>query len=294
MTSTTVLRLHLPRALARPVPVAVAAFVLSAVAAAQGETGFLRGQGKADVVVSYTLDEYDKFWVGSSKVAMAGVGEVQRHTYTLYSAYGIRDDADLILKASYAEAESDGAGNAPDEDDFQDLTLAAKWRVFEQVYERGSELSLAVLPGVKLPMADYENNSITAVGDGQVDLQFRLVGQYRLANGAFAALETGYDRRNGAPDDEVPVHFTVGGTVLDGLTLSAFWSDVNSLGGTDIGPPGTNDFPTNEEDFTRTGVSAYYRLGEHLGLTGSWRTTTDGRNTGDVDGYSVGLVVRVM
>jgi len=262
--------------------------------AAQGETGFLRGKGKTDVVVTYTNDHYRKFWAGNDKMKSAGVGRVTRQSYSLYAAYGLNDQIDLIVKGSYIKSDSSGAGNAPTERDWQDLTLSAKWRLWERTYENGSELSLAALPGIKLPMTDYEDNAITAIGDGQTDLQFRVVGMYRLANGAFAALESGYDRRNGAPKDEVPINFTIGATVVKGLTLSAFISDVDSLGGTDIGPPGTNYFPANEEDYTRTGLSAYYRINEYLGLTGTWRTTLDGKNTGDVEGFSAGVVVNVL
>ena len=103
------------------------------------------------------------------------------------------------------------------------------------------------------------------------------------------SLETGYDRRNGAPDDEFPLHLTAGMTLAERVTVSPFLSWVNSLGGTDIDTPGTS-FPENEEDYLRTGLKAYARLGSGLGLSADWHTTLDGRNTGDVDGFSVGLV----
>lgn len=258
---------------------------------AQGETGFLRGEGKLDIVAAYAVDSYDEFWVGSNKLSDPAVGEVERKVYALYSAYGLTDEADLILAGAYVEAESDGIGGFPDESDLQDLLLAAKWRVYEQPVGGGS-FSLALLPGIKVPMTDYEDNAVTAIGDGQVDLRGRVVGQLELANGAFAALETGYDRRNGSPDDEVPINLTIGATIAQRLTVAPFLSRVESLGGTDIGAPG--GFPTNEEDYTRAGLSLYWRLSERYGLTGSWRTTLDGRNTGDVDGFSVGFVLRAL
>ena len=87
---------------------AASAFLLAAApfAAAQGETGFLRGQGRSDVVLSYTLDWYDEFWVGDDKVEDPGVGEVERASYTLYAAYGLDAETDLFLSASYVEAEA--------------------------------------------------------------------------------------------------------------------------------------------------------------------------------------------
>lgn len=263
--------------------------LLASALGAQGETGFLRGAGRVDVALTYTLDTYDEFYVGSDKVEMAGVGEVDRTGYSLYVAYGLNDDVDLIASAAYIEAESDGAAGAPDESDLQDLLLAAKWRVARRSWE-GGEAWLALLPGVKVPLTDYQNNAITAIGDQQVDWRARVVGHVQTQRGYFASLETGYDRRNDAPDDEVPIHLTVGGTFYERVTVAPFISYVNSLGGTDIGPPGTNDFPTNEEDYTRVGLGTYVRVNEHFGVTGNWRTTIDGRNTGDVDGFSIGVV----
>ena len=66
-----------------------------------------------------------------------------------------------------------------------------------------------------------------------------------------------------------------------------------SQGGIDInevGVPGQGGFPSTEEEYERYGISAYARLGSGLGLTAGYRTTSDGKNTGDVDAYTVGIV----
>lgn len=259
-------------------------------AAGQGETGFVRGQGNADIAATYTFDTYDRFWVGTDKVSMDGVGTIDRAGYTLYAAYGLTDDIDLILNGAYIETSSDGAAGAPDESDLQDLVLGSKIRLLRKETSWG-EMSFLVLPGVKLPMTDYENNALTAIGDGNVDWLAHVIGHVQTHSGLFASLETGYDFRVGDPPDVWPIHLTAGGTIANRVTISPFLSYVDSLWGTDIGPPGTNVFPTNEEDYTRTGVSAFVRINSSVGITGNWRTTLDGRNTGDVEGFSLGLVV---
>ncbi|MEX1024506.1 MAG: transporter [Planctomycetota bacterium] len=259
--------------------------------AAQGETGFLRGQGNLDVVLSYNLDTYDEFWMGREKVSPAGVGEVDRTTYNLYAAYGLNDDVDLILSGSYVESESDGTAGAPDERDFQDLVVAAKWRLLRRQYGWG-EASFLVLPGVKVPLTDYEDNAITAIGDGNVDWRLRVVGHAQTHQGFFASLETGYDFRVGDPPNEFPLHLQVGGTIADRVTIAPFISRINAQGGTDISDVPMPAFPTNEEEYSRAGINAYVRINDHFGLTGNYRTTFDGRNTGDVEGFSLGLVFR--
>jgi len=126
-------------------------FLLPIRAAAQGETGFLRGRGKLDLVLGVTRDEYDHFWLGDQKVSDPGVGDVTRTGYGIYAAYGATDALDLILAASYVSAEADGSGGFPDQDDPQDLLLAAKWRVFEHRAENGASFNAALLPGIKVP-----------------------------------------------------------------------------------------------------------------------------------------------
>lgn len=270
------------------------AFVLASLAtlaSAQGDTGFVRGAGRADLALSYSLDHYDEFWVGNDKVADPGVGEIERMTYSLYGAYGLTDDIDLVLNAAYVEASSDGAAGFSDEGDLQDLVLGAKWRAWQAGAGPG-RLSFFLTPAVKLPMTDYEDNAVTAIGDGQVDLRFRGVFHYQV--GAYwASLETGYDRRNGAPDDEIPVHLTLGGNVGP-VTIMPFYSLVTSRGGIDIDEvPALGGFPATEEEYERFGLRAFARINETFGLTAGYLTTSDGKNTGDVDAFTFGLVIGI-
>lgn len=266
-----------------------AVLALATLADAQGDTGFVRGKGRADVALSYSLDWYDEFWVGDTKVSDPNVGEVERTTYSLYTAYGLTDDLDLVLNAAYVEATADGAANFPDEDDLQDLVLGAKWRAFQGGAGGAGQFSLFLTPAVKLPMTDYEDNNVTAIGDGQVDLRFRGIAHYQI--GAFwGSLESGYDVRNGAPDDEIPVNLTLGGD-LGPVTIMPFYSMIASQGGIDISDvPALGGFPSTEEEYERYGVRAYAKLNDRFGLTAGYLTTSDGKNTGDVDSYNIGIV----
>jgi hypothetical protein len=261
------------------------ALALAVVATAQGDNGFLRGQGHFDAALSYTLDYYDEFWVGDSKMSASDVGEVERETGSLYLAYGLTDDIDLVANVNYVEAETDGLVAFEDQDDLQDLYLGAKWRPWAGGVGSGM-LSTLFAPSIKIPMTDYEDNDVTAIGDGQIDLRFRAILHYQWS-ALFGALETGYDRRNGAPEDEVPLNLTVGGTIAERVTVMPFYSLVRSKGGPDIGG---GPFRAVEEEFDRFGLSAYARLSAGFGLTALWRTTTDGRNTGDASTVSFGLV----
>jgi hypothetical protein len=264
--------------------VVLASALLATSAAAQGDTGFLRGQGHFTAAYSYTNDSYDQFWLGNDLVSPPQVGKVERETASLYVAYGLTDAIDLVVNANYVEAETSGTDPIEDQDDLQDLYLGAKWRVWSHG-DLESAFLVLLAPSIKLPMTDYEDNDVTAIGDDQVDLRMRLIAHYRY-QGYFWSIESGYDRRNGPPHDEIPVNLTLGGT-FGNVTVMPFYSTFESLGGIDIGE-GT--FPATEEEASRVGLAAYARIGTNFGVTGMVRTTLDGMNTGDANAFSLGLV----
>ncbi|MFT5051143.1 MAG: hypothetical protein ACI8QZ_002553 [Chlamydiales bacterium] len=71
----------------------------------------------------------------------------------------------------------------------------------------------------------------TSLGSGQIDLQGHLVAHHQPARGGwFGAIETGYDRRNGTPPDEVPLHFSAGANVAGGSWVTLFYSRFDRLG----------------------------------------------------------------
>jgi len=271
----------------RPTLPLCAAFLLASLASSQ-DTGFVRGQGRTDYALSYNVDTYDEFWVGDTKVADPGVGEVERLTYNLYIAHGLTNDLDLVFNAAYADVSSDGAAGFDDESDLQDMVIGAKWRAWRGGAGPG-EFSFFLTPAFKVPMTEYEDNAVTAIGDGQVDVRLRGIAHYQ-AGVFWASLETGYDRRNGAPEDEYPLNVTLGASAGP-ITIMPYYSGVSSQDGIDISDvPAQGGFPSVEEEYERYGVRAYGHLNESFGLTAGWFTTTDGKNTGDVEAFSIGIV----
>ncbi|MBL8859913.1 MAG: transporter [Planctomycetes bacterium] len=261
---------------------------LSDNAHAQGETGFLRGRGKLDLVTSWNRDTYDDFFIGDSPFAPR-IGGTRRDVYSLYGAYGLTDDVDLIANAAYVEAVADAESFLlSDESALQDLTLGAKVRIGSERIGAG-EASLLFAPGIKLPLTDYADfreNAINAPGHGQVDLRARVIGQYHFDAGPWVALETGYDRRNGAPADEVPFNLTIGFNVLERLTLMPFYGHTFGIGET----PDDSGLETSGARYDRFGLGAYWRISDTYGLSGNYRRTDEGRN--ESEGFSLGLVLR--
>lgn len=275
---------------------ALALALLSAPALAQGDNAFLRGKGRTDVAFTVGRDVYDEFWVGSNKVSDPGVGEITRSTVSLWSAHGLREDLDVFGSVTWAQSRSDGNAGFPTEGTLQDLILGVKWLAFHgdlKMNEGGSlgNFRLALAPSAKIPLSDYENDSVTAIGDGQTDLRLRGIAQYQRG-GVWLALETGYDIRNQAPYDEIPLNLTLGFNVGEQVTVMPFYSQVASRGGIDISDvPALGGFPRTEEEYERAGLQLYGRLQNGWGWTAGYRATLDGKNTGDADAFWVGAVL---
>jgi len=110
-----------------------AAAVLAAAprAPAQGDTGFLRGTGRTDVAFSYGSESFRDFWVGTTKTSDPNVGKVTHETANLWLAYGVDSRTDLVLNATYVDAESDGIATTSNRDkkQLQNTTIGFKYQL---------------------------------------------------------------------------------------------------------------------------------------------------------------------
>jgi len=274
-----------------------AAAVLAAAprAPAQGDTGFLRGTGRTDVAFSYGSESFRDFWVGTTKTSDPNVGKVTHETANLWLAYGIDKRTDLVLNATYVDAESDGIATTSnrDEKQLQDATIGFKYQL--NVWQLGpGRFSLFFAPAAKIPMTHYESNAITGIGDGQIDYRGRGILQYTTDWGIWIAAESGYDYRTESPANEVPLNLTLGIPCTRFATITPFFSYVSSLGNRDLS---TTPFPIVqepgvEEEYKRWGVSVIFNVNEQWGVTAGWKDTLDGRNTGDVSGFWFGAYYR--
>jgi len=268
--------MHLARALLLPI-------LLAGTAAAQGETGFLRGQGRLDVSPSYSIDLTDEVRLENPTEEF---DDGVRQLINLYAAYGLRDDLDLVLNAAWVAAAADGEPAFDDESDLQDVALQAKWLVHERPLGAGT-LRTLLAPGVRLPggdYVDYSANPLNGLGDGTTVLLGRAILHYGWG-GSYAALETGYDHKNGPLDDEVPLHLSLG-TTSGRVTYQAFLTNLYALGD-EVASPRLSD---ERDGYLRVGLGAYVRVSERFGLSLSVRHSDDGTN--ESDGASLGLVFR--
>ncbi len=288
-------RVHLRQALL------VLGLVLTDPLDAQGDSGFLNGEGRSYCALSYSWDAIDEYRIDGERTELDG--EIARESVSLFASYGVTDALDVSFNATYSDHDPESSLGLTGESGFQDLFVNLRWRVYSERAGPGT-LSLLLAPGVKTPLSNYDTTTIAALGDGQMDVLARVVAQYRFDAGPFVAVETGYDLRFGDPDNEVPFNLTLGHTFSERLSIAPFYSRVESLGGETLlslgdggqgvgqgAGQGGMSIAGVEEDYEAFGVGTYLRLTDTLGLSASYRSTIGGRNTGQGDGFSVGVVV---
>ncbi|MGH9750301.1 MAG: hypothetical protein ACRD6R_10295 [Candidatus Polarisedimenticolia bacterium] len=245
--------------------------------------GFTRAKGKGDVAFSFTSESYDEFWVGRTKVTDPGLGEVETRSLSVWLAYGLNDRLTLIANLPWVRAEGDGSAGF-EEKDLQDLSLLGQFVLASG--GSGARHALVGAVGFRIPASGYEANTPVDIGDGSDDWLFRLVYQLRH-RGFYLSQQIGVDLRSGDTPDGFPLYTEIGAT-WGKVTLTAFYQRLESEEGTDIGDPGFT-FPSNQDEFERTGAKVYWRLHDRIGVALAGWNTLGGRNTGDSTGASFGF-----
>lgn len=267
-------------------PVALAALLVPASAAAMNLNGFLPARGEGAVAVSYTAESYDEFWAGETKVQEPALGEVETMSVSVWTRWGFTDRLALVANLPYVEVSTDGFAGFED-DGLADLEALLLFRAFET--SSGTlRHRLVAGAGVRTPASDYEGNFPVSLGDDTTDLLLRLV--YQLERGGFyVSQQVGFDSRSDDAPDGFPLYTEVGYTV-GSITFTGSYARLFADGGTDIGDPGFT-FPSNQEEYERVGAKLFGRFTDTFGGALSAFTTLDGRNTGETTGVSAGLVL---
>lgn len=293
-----------PHRRARAVRAALAgAAALSLVQAsvAQEKSGFWSAPEGTTAWITYMRESFDEYRVGSSKTALSG--EVVRERWAVGAAHFWREDLELWFDAAYAVNEAAAALEVEDERGPQDLRLGSSLRIRRRRLASG-ELSLYLAPSVKVPLGSYDTESVTSLGDGQLDLLGHVVARYRFDAGPFLSLETGLDVRLEEPANELPLYLSFGAPLGAGVTCVATYGRVESLGGEDLnsaeGKPtaapgggkagGSDSFAALDEDSESVGLAVYVPLAEGVDLYAGVHRTLGGANTPLAEGFTVGVV----
>lgn len=261
--------------------------LLAPAALASDINGFLPGAGKGAVAFGFTDESYDEFWVGEEKTSSPNLGEISTQSTTLWATWGFTDRLALIADIAYVDTEAGDPAGLSDSG-LQNLTVLLAHRLLTRE-SAGREHSLTAAVGLRTPLESYEPNAPVARGDETTDGLLRLV--YMLRSGRFYySQQVGFDLRGDDAPDGVPIYTELGWSA-GRLTWIATYSRYFADGGSDIGQPGFT-FPGLQEELERVGAKVVGRVDDHWSVFLAGFLTLDGRNTGDADGLSLGLVHR--
>lgn len=245
--------------------------------------GFLKSPGQGDVALSFTTEQYDRFWVGNSKTSDPGLGEIKTKSLSAWVGWGLTPDVSLFATLPYVDTHAEGPADL-DESGLQDATVLVARRLMSRQATASHELVGAV--GLRTPVANYPANRPVALGDGSSDALLRLTYLLRF-RACYGSVQLGADLRDAVPDG-YPVATELGLT-RGRLTYSLGYTQLITPHGTDIGEPGFT-FQGLREEYERIEGKLYLRTGSRFGLALSAFETLGGRNTGDSQGVSLGGV----
>ncbi len=271
--------------------------------------GFMRGQRKASLAVFGSQSTYDTYYVNKTETKNPNLGTVTTEAVTVVGTYGLGYDLDLIVAAPYIRTQS-SAGYFSKQEGFQDVSATLRCEAYDYKFGR-SRLSWQFAVGYSVPIQNYVNDALVAIGRGSKNLDARTILHFK-ARSFFLTGQYGYIRNGQVTLDHIVNYYDPSQTnpnsgskvnvpdVTELIVRGGFVSKVLNVdvwgqrqtphsSGTDIAPG--IPFPTNAIGFTRVGATAYIRLLKQFGLTAGYGTTLDGRNTGKSTQINAGLVI---
>ena len=271
--------------------------------------GFMRGQRKASLAIIGSQDTYDTYYINTTPTKNPNLGTVTTQALTVVGTYGLGYDLDLIVAAPYVRTQA-SAGYFPKQEGFQDVSATLRWEAYD--YKFGNtRLSWQFAVGYSIPMQNYVNDALVAIGHGSQNLDGRTILHFK-ARSFFITGQFGYIRRGQVSLDRQVNYYDpsqlnpYGGAkvnvpdVTELIVRAGFVSKVLNVdvwgqrqtpynAGTNIGPG--IPFPTNAIGFTRVGATAYVRLLKQFGLVAGYTTTLDGRNIGKNTQINGGVII---
>lgn len=279
-------------------------------ASAQGlMDGFMKGDRKASLAVTYSQETYDTYYRGTTPFRDPNLGTVTTQAINLYGVYGLGYDLDLIVTAPYIRTEA-SAGYQPKQEGFQDVTAALRWEAFDYKFGK-SRLGWLFALGYTMPIQHYVNDNILALGQGSKNIDGRTMLHFKSGSffltGQFGYIRRGpvtldrivnvYDPSQVNPNSGMKVNVpdVTEAIIRTGFATKRVYVDVWGqqqtpyAAGTDIGPG--IPFPTNAIGFRRVGGTLFLRLVGRLGLNFGYSTTLEGQNIGKSSRLSGGIII---
>ncbi|MFT5366537.1 MAG: hypothetical protein ACI8V2_001484 [Candidatus Latescibacterota bacterium] len=241
-----------------------------------------KGSGYVGISSVWTHFAKVRLFDGSEK----DVGEVNFYSHSVNFEHGLLDH--LSLQASFPFDYATRTGNAAIKG-MGDGRIGFKFRIFDQ--DDALPLTLSIGAEIKVPFSDYQTRALHAIGDGQKDLELRLMAGRFVPLGAithYVSLEGGTRLRANGPGNEVLAYFEIGSFWTNRFSTRFFVDHVNSQSGVGLESPefhtlriaqGGPPFPYVQEDFTKFGAGFSFGLTSRVDVAVFGSQTIGERNT---------------
>jgi len=248
----------------------------------------------------YTHDSWDHYWEGTLERTNGNIGTLTTQNNVWSANYGVTDRLNVIGLFPYVWTRA-SQGVLRGQSGFQDVTLAAKYRLFEHAASQyGSLRGIGVIAG-GLPLTDYTPDFLPlSIGSASKRLSGRFTLNWQTHAGWFVNGSAAYTWRSHVTLDR-PYYFTENtlfntsevdmpsvvestasaGYLKNGLMADFVFSNQRTRGGGDIR---RQDMPfvSNRMNFSKIGGQVMYPIPKLRSLVFelSYAYTVDGRNVG--------------
>ena len=272
------------------------------------DDGIMLGKGALFTGSVYGHDGWDEYWEGERKRDNGNIGTLTTETITTFANYGVTSRLSVIGALPYVRTEA-SQGVLHGMQGVQDLTLAAKYRLFDAPTKVGIVRAIAVASG-GIPLTDYTPDfQPLSIGMGSKRISARFTLNLQSEPGWFANGSTSYTWRDTVTLDR-PFYFTNGqffmtdevdmpdvldyvvtaGFLKRGLMVAGSFTEQRVQGGGDIR---RQDMPfvSNRMNFSRVGglLMAPVPKLRDLAFQFSYAYTIGGRNVGQTTTITGGL-----
>jgi len=257
----------------------------------------------------YTHESWEQYWEGALKRTNGNVGTITTQTNSWFANYGATDRLNLIASVPYIWTHA-SQGVLHGMQGVQDVTVAAKYRLFQTPSALGSMRGLAVVVA-GLPLTDYlADFQPLSIGNQSKRFGGRFTLNAQSERGVYLDVSTAYTIRAQVKLDR-PYYYTDGrlfmtnvvempevfdwalgvGYLKHDLNARFSFSQQHTLGGGDIRRQ-DSPFISNRTNFARVGGMVMYPIPKlrQLAVQGAYAYTVDGRNVGQATTMSAGLL----
>ncbi|WP_026450359.1 hypothetical protein [Aequorivita capsosiphonis] len=265
-------------------------------------SGFMKKNNEGSVVISYSMEKYDKVFLVPQEVDGVPVfNEVTNTSISLYGEFGITDNLNVVFNVPYIKSEGEATegtleslGFENTREGIQDLSLYVKYN-FHTFNLGKSDLSFIGSIGLETPLSDYEANeglqSIIAIGNHASSFNALGIAMFKTDSGFFTTGQVGYSfKDSGAPHaflSQLKVGYAASKFYVDGYIAN----QLSEKDGVDIlGEGFTGYFPATRVNYTRVGLNAFAPIFDGIGISAGANTYIAGRNLGKSTGFYGGLV----